>query len=285
MNPRTVKVYTENNLYQYIDTLRRRREKRQREGVLFLEGVRPISLALAHGWRVTTFVYAPERRLSTWARDILAQSQAETHVELPAALLAQLSNKNEPSELLALVAMPADDLDRIAVSPDLLVVVFDRPASPGNLGSIIRSCDALGAHGLIMTGHSVDLYDPETISASVGSLFALPVVRLPSPTALVPWREAVRQRFGALQMVGCDETGDAVLSAHDFRGPTLLVMGNEKWGMSAAYREQCDVIARIPMAGSASSLNVASATSIFLYEIARQRGWQTAFPHGQEAGE
>ena len=91
------------------------------------------------------------------------------------------SNKSEPSELLALVAMPADDLDRIPLSPDLLVVAFDRPASPGNLGSIIRSCDALGAHGVIMTGHSVDLYDPETISASVGSLFALPVVRLPSP--------------------------------------------------------------------------------------------------------
>ena len=272
MTPRIIRVYSENNLFQYMDTLRRRREKRQHEGVFFLEGVRPINQALAHGWRVVTFAYAPERGLSSWAREILAQSRAETHVELPAALLAKLSSKSEPSELLALLAMPADDLDRLALAPDLLVVICDRPASPGNLGSIIRSCDALGAHGVIMTGHSVDLYDPETISASVGSLFALPVVRLPSPRALAPWMERVRERLGALTMVGCDEAGETRLWEQDFRGPTLLVMGNEKWGMSAAYREQCDVITRIPMAGSASSLNVASATSIFLYEIARQRG-------------
>ena len=272
MTPRIIRVYSENNLFQYMDTLRRRREKRQHEGVFFLEGVRPINQALAHGWRVVTFAYAPERGLSSWAREILAQSRAETHVELPAALLAKLSSKSEPSELLALLAMPADDLDRLALAPDLLVVICDRPASPGNLGSIIRSCDALGAHGVIITGHSVDLYDPETISASVGSLFTLPVVRLPSPRALAPWMERVRERLGALTMVGCDEAGETRLWEQDFRGPTLLVMGNEKLGMSAAYREHCDVITRIPMAGSASSLNVASATSIFLYEIARQRG-------------
>jgi 23S rRNA (uridine2479-2'-O)-methyltransferase len=269
VTPHLTRIYSENNLFQYIDTLRRRREKRQREGIFFLEGARPINQALAHGWRITTFASAPG--LSGWARDILARSQAERHVEMPTALLAKLSAKSEPSELLALVSMPADDLDRILLAPDLLVVVCDRPANPGNLGSIIRSCDALGAHGLVITGHSVDLYDPETISASVGSLFALPAVRLPSHTALEPWLAATKQRLGVLQMVGCDETGERLLSDPDFRGPTLLVMGNEQWGMSAAYHERCDVIARIPMTGAASSLNVASATSIFLYEIARQR--------------
>src|SRR5579883_2718765 len=106
MKPHITTLYTENNLFQYVDTLRRKREKRQREGLFFLEGVRPINQALAHGWRISTFVYAPERGLSDWARNILAQSQAETHIETPAALLAKLSNKSEPSELLALVAMP-----------------------------------------------------------------------------------------------------------------------------------------------------------------------------------
>ena len=71
MAPRIARVFSENNLYQHIDTLRRRREKRQHEGVFFLEGVRPINQALAQGWRVTTFAYAPERGLSSWARDMV----------------------------------------------------------------------------------------------------------------------------------------------------------------------------------------------------------------------
>jgi TrmH family RNA methyltransferase len=104
--------------------------------------------------------------------------------------------------------IPKDDLAKIPIKEDLLVVVFDRPSSPGNLGTIIRTCDALGADGLIITGHAVDVYDPETISATTGSLFSLPIVRLPS---------------------------------------------------------QKD------MQGSASSLNVAVATSIIVSEIKRQR--------------
>lgn len=269
--PRITTVYSENNVFQYWDTLWRKREKRQREGVFFVEGVRPIDQALANGWRVVSYAYANDRKPSDWARDILAASQAESHVEMPERLLARLSAKSEPSELLALVAMRPDEFDRILLKPDLLVVICDRPASPGNLGSIIRSCDALGAHGIVITGHSVDLYDPETISASTGSLFSLPAVRLPSSAALEPWIETARKRLGALQMVGCDESGETTLTDHDFHPPTLLVMGNEKWGMSAAYRDMCDAVVRIPMTGSASSLNIASATSIFLYEIGRQR--------------
>lgn len=273
--PHIVKIYSENNDFQYIETLRRKREKRQKQGEFFIEGVRPINQALAHGWTINAFVYAREareRRLSDWARGILARSTAQTHFEVPPHLLEKLSGKSEASELLALVRMPADDLARIPLSPDLLVVIFDRPASPGNLGTIIRSCDALGVNGLILTGHAVDLYDPETISASTGSLFALPVVRLPSHRELLPWFEQVRAAIGPFQITGSDEKGEQSIEQHDFTQPTLLVVGNETWGMSAAYRDLCDTIVKIPIAGSASSLNVACATSIILYEIGRQRG-------------
>src|SRR5690606_22589389 len=109
---------------------------------------------------------------------------------------------NEPSEILALIGMPDEDLRRIPRKRDWLVVVFDRPANPGNLGTVIRSCDALGAHGLVITGHAVDLYDPETIRASVGTLFALPVVRVAAPRELEPWFEQVRTEIGPFQIVG-----------------------------------------------------------------------------------
>lgn len=271
MKPRIVKVFSENNDFQYAETLRRNRVKRQHNHEFFVEGVRAINLALKHSWRIRAFLYASERKLSDWATDILRHSQAQIHYELSASLLEKLSDKEETSELLAIVTMPDDDLRRIPVHNELLVVIFDRPASPGNLGSIIRSCDALRVDGLIITGHSVDVYDPETIRASTGSFFALPIVRLASQKELPPWFDAVRERIGAFQIVGSDERAEHSIDAHDFTKPTVLVIGNETWGMSASYKELCDAIVKIPIYGSASSLNVASATSIVLYEVDRQR--------------
>lgn len=271
MAPTITRIYSENNAFQYIDTLRRNREKRHRSREFFVEGVRPIEQALAHGWTINAFVYSRDRPLSGWAEGILARSRARTHFELPWPLLAKLSNKTDTSELLALVAMPADDLARIPLGRDLCVVVFDRPANPGNLGTIIRSCDALRADGLVLTGHAVDLYDPETISATTGSLFALPAVRLPSPADLLPWFEAIQRAIGPFQVVGSSANATREAAEHDFTGPTVLVIGNETRGMSAHYKALCDTIVTIPIHGAATSLNVACAASILLYEIDKQR--------------
>ncbi|MFN8485448.1 MAG: TrmH family RNA methyltransferase [Anaerolineae bacterium] len=270
MKPHVKQVYSENNDFQYAETLRRNRQKRHRHREFFLEGVRPINQALAHNWTVNAFIYSRERRLSRWAEGILAGSTARSHFELPGALMAKLSHKSEPSELIALVAMPDDDLSRIAVHETMCVVVMDRPSSPGNLGAIIRSCDALRVDGVIITGHAVDVYDPETISATTGSLFAVPVVRLATPADLIPWFEAVRSHVGPFEIVGTDETGTVDVDDHDLTLPTVIVAGNEGAGMSAYYRELCNTILRIPISGSATSLNVACATSIILYERDRQ---------------
>ncbi|MFN8499488.1 MAG: TrmH family RNA methyltransferase [Anaerolineae bacterium] len=271
MKPQVKPIYSENNDFQYAETLRRNRQKRHRHREFFLEGVRPINGALAHGWTINAFYYSRDRRLSRWAEGILAASTARTHFELPQALMERLSSKSEPSELIALAAMPDDDLSRIPVHDSLGVVVLDRPSSPGNLGAIIRSCDALRVDGVIVTGHAVDVYDPETISATTGSLFAIPVVRLATPTQLIPWFETVRAQIGALQIVGTDESATVDLNDHDFTRPTVVVAGNEGVGMSAFYRELCSAIVRVPIYGSATSLNVACATSIVLYERDRQR--------------
>jgi 23S rRNA (uridine2479-2'-O)-methyltransferase len=271
MIPRVVPVRSANNHFQHAEVLRRNRHKRQHYREFFLEGVRPINLALQHGWEILAYYYAPERGLSDWAKDILHRSLAPTHFELTAELLADLSGKTEPSELVALVAMPEDRLQRIEVTPDFLAVVFDRPSNPGNLGTLIRSCDAMGVNGLILTGHGADLYDPETISASRGSIFALPVIRVGGPRDLESWLSAVRQEAGRVQIVAADEEAGVDLWKHDFSGPTALLLGTEKWGLSAAYKEMADAFVRIPMHGAASSLNVAVAGSIVLYEVARQR--------------
>jgi TrmH family RNA methyltransferase len=271
MKSQIVRVYSENAQFQHFETLRRNREKRHRHREFVVEGVRHINLALRYGWTIQGWLYSPERRLSDWASGLLAEERAAVQYQLAEHLLARLSSKEEGSELLALIAMPPDDLARIHLDPGLLVVVFDRPSSPGNLGAIIRSCDALGASGLVITGHAVDLYDPETVSASVGSLFALPVVRAPSARDLEPWFAQIEEQVGPFQIVGSSAKAERDITGQDWTGPTVLVIGNETTGISAHYRERCDALVQISMTGAATSLNVACAASILLYEIGRQR--------------
>ena len=259
----TLRVSTRNARFQQWQALLANRTKRQRSGEFLVQGVRPIMLAIEHGWPVRELLHPPGR-LSTWAGSVLDGSTA-TAYEVAADLLRELGDKAETPELLAVVALPEDDLDRVRVPDDFLGVVFDRPGSPGNIGTLIRSADAFGAHGVIVAGHAADPYDPQAVRASTGSIFALPVVRAPSAATVLDWLP------GHVQVVGTDEHGDVDLAGLDLTVPTLVVIGNETTGMSAAWRDACDRTARIPIGGSASSLNAATAASITLYEAARQR--------------
>jgi tRNA G18 (ribose-2'-O)-methylase SpoU len=144
-------------------------------------------------------------------------------------------------------------------------VVFDRPSTPGNIGTLVRSADAFGAHGVIVTGHAADPYDPRAVRASTGSLFALPVVRVPGHREVLDWA-------GRAQLVATDEDGDTDLADADLRGPTVVLIGNETTGLTAAWRESAQRTVRIPITGAASSLNAAVAGTVVLYEAARQRG-------------
>ncbi len=110
MSPKTVRISSENADFQYLETLRRNRAKRHRAGEFVVEGVRQLNQALADGWTINAYLYSPDRPLSDWAAGILARSRVRAHLELPLPLLEKLSGKDEPSELLALVAMPDDDL-------------------------------------------------------------------------------------------------------------------------------------------------------------------------------
>jgi TrmH family RNA methyltransferase len=234
------------------------RSKRQRAGEFLVQGVRPITLAVEHGWEIRALLH-DGRPKSRWAQQLL---ETHEHVELSDELLRELGEKDE-QELIAVVGMPADRLERIPDKPDLLVVVFDRPTTPGNIGMLIRSADAFGAHGVIVTGHAADPYDPQAVRASTGSLFAVPVVRVPSHREVLAWTGA--------RIVATDEHGELRLAQADLTGPTVVLIGNETSGLAAAWRDAADVSVRIPITGAASSLNAAAAATVVLYEAARQR--------------
>ncbi|GIP35348.1 TrmH family RNA methyltransferase [Paenibacillus sp. J2TS4] len=268
--PTIVDIYSENNDYQKFEVLKRKRNKRHKYNEFFVEGVRNINEAINNNWEINGFVYSKHKKLSSWGANIIANSNAKFHYELHGELMGKLSDKEETSELIAIASIPEDDISRIQVQEPMLVVVFDRPSSRGNLGTIIRSCDALGAQGLIITGHAVDLYDPETIRASMGSLFNLPTIRISSPLEIQRWVLSLRETFD-VQIVGTSARGKKELYYADFSKPTILLIGNETDGLCHKYKEMCDSTVRIPIGGSASSMNVACATSIILYEINRQR--------------
>jgi 23S rRNA (uridine2479-2'-O)-methyltransferase len=266
-----MRVTSRNARFQQWAALLDNRAKRQRSGEFLVQGVRPITLAVQQDWPVRALLYDAEGARSQWAVQILDTVPAATFAVSP-ELMRELGEKNEaPPELLAVAALPADDLARIPDGPGLLAVVADRPSSPGNLGTVIRSADAFGASGVIVTGHAADPYDPRSVRASTGSLFSLPVVRVPSHRPVLDWAAALRAGGTGVSLVGTDEDGELDVTEVDFARPTLLLVGNEAAGLSAAWREACDHLARIPMLGTASSLNAAMAASIALYESARQR--------------
>jgi 23S rRNA (uridine2479-2'-O)-methyltransferase len=247
------------------------RSKRQRRGEFIVQGVRPITLAVDHGWPVREMLYNADAALSRWARETRDRAGAAA-VAVSAELMAELGGKDDGvPELLAVIALPGDELSRIPAGPGLLAVVFDRPASPGNIGTLIRSADAFGASGVIVTGHAADVYDPRSVRASTGSLFALPVIRAESHRPVLDWVAAQRGAGAGLAVMGADERGTRDAADADLTGPTLLVIGNEATGLTAGWRDACDELVSIPMLGAASSLNAATAASVLLYESARQR--------------
>ena len=266
-----VKIYNENSDFQTIETLHRNRVKRNRSGEFFVEGVRAITQAVENNWEITSLVYSREKRLSEWAESILQKSNAKKYFEIPLHLMDKLSDKEDASEVIAIVRIPDDHLSRIQLRENPLVVVVDRPSNPGNLGTMIRSCDALGADGLIVSGHATDLYDPETIRATTGSFFCVPSVRVPSHGEIIVWVKELKKKYPTLKVVGTSAKAKFSIQENDFTLPTVILIGNETNGLSDAYQSFADVLITIPMVGYASSLNISNATSIVLYEAARQR--------------
>lgn len=271
---RTKAVSTRNTMFQYWQTLLGNRTKRNRAGEMIVQGVRPISLALDSPLEIRAVLVTHAMAHSGWALDAAERAEragAERFL-VDAELMRELGEKDEDApELLLVVGIPGDDLDRLPVAQDALFVALDRPSSPGNIGSIVRAVDALGGHGVIVTGHAADPYDPKALRASTGSGLMVPTVRVPGVRPVREWAENARAAGVDLQVVGTDEAGTVDVWDVDLTRPTVIVTGNEHSGMSAGWRESCDVLARIPMTGHASSLNAATATTALLYEALRQR--------------
>lgn len=270
----TKKIASRNADYQKFEVLKTNRNKRYKYGEFFVEGVRNLNEAVRNGWKVSSFLYTPEKPLSGWAQDMLHQVKTDVNYELSAPLMAELSGKEDVSELMAVVKMREDSLERLGKPENPLFVLFDRASNRGNLGTLLRSCDALGADGLILTGHAVDLYDPEVVGASMGSFFNVPAVRVADNETVFRFIAEMKERHPGFLTIGTTAHKQHPIDRQDLSGPLLLMVGNETDGLCHAFKEGCDLLCTIPMAetSSASSFNVACAATVMLYEAVRQRG-------------
>lgn len=269
---KTTKIYSEIAAFQKFEVLRSNRNKRHRYGEFLVEGVLNINAAIKYGWEIASFIYSGERKLSGWAAGLLSSVPTTENFILTDKLMAKLSGKTDTSELLAVVRMRRDDRE-VSLSGSPVILLFDRPSNRGNLGTVLRSCDALGVELVVITGHAVDLYDPEVIAASMGSFFAVPAIRIDDGATLDKFISGLRARYPGFRTVATTAHREKTIWNSDLRPPVMLMLGNETDGLARSLYERADLTVTIPMAESsfATSFNVACAATVMLYEITRQK--------------
>lgn len=267
------KVYVKNATYQEIESLKLNKNKRHKEKCFFVEGVRNINEAIKNKWKIISFIYPFDCNLSDWAKKTIKATKTITNYEFSSGLMKEISGKEETSELLAIIKMKDNDLGNVLLSKNPMTALFDRPSKKANLGTIIRSCDALGVELLVITGHSVDMYDPEVISATMGSFFKTPLIKLNENTEIDNFVKELKLKYNNLKVVGTTSHSKEDIYSLDMQTPVLFLIGNEADGLNKHLLETSDVLVTIPMDenSSASSLNVSCAASIMFYEAIRQR--------------
>jgi len=237
-------------------------------GTVLVEGYRLLLRAVEAEAAVETVYAAPALFAGPDAGSLVdrAERRGAWVVELGRAAFVAVSSQTRPDGLLAVVRRPSTSLAYLRLDGVPLVVVCEAVERPGNLGTIVRTANTAGATALVACDPQVDVFQPKTVSASVGGVFRLPIA-VASSEAAIAW---LRERGIAIAVATPD--GDVAPWVADLRGPSALVLGSEKRGVSRAWREAADALVGIPMPGGGpDSLNVGVAAGVVLVEAARQR--------------
>jgi TrmH family RNA methyltransferase len=250
--------------------LRERRNRDQADRFL-IEGYRELFRAVQAGIIVQSLYICPSLFLGNNEKTLISQiaSKGATIYECTEKVFQKLSYRDRPDGLLAVAPQMhknLSDLDKlIKKKKNPFIVVAEAIEKPGNLGTILRSCDAVGVDALIVCDRCTDIHNPNVVRASVGTLFTISVVEAEGKETL-SWLQ--EQQIGIAAA-----TPSAVVNytEADFRKPTAIAVGTEQYGLSDLWMEKADIKVRIPMKGIADSLNVATATTVLLYEVLRQR--------------
>jgi TrmH family RNA methyltransferase len=259
-------ISPQNPLIKQLRRLQQRKHRR-REGLFVVEGIRPVLAALENGWPVQQLIVCPAR-LSSPAALAAVAAAAESGVpvaEIAAPLLAKVTSLEHSTGLLALAASQLSALAGWQPPAEALLLAVEAPGDPGNLGTILRTLDAVAGQGLILVGGGTDPFHPGAVRASMGALFTVPLAQVDSLTELYTWAAGQQLPVWATSARAAPDCWSAEWPAR-----LLLLMGSEQTGLSSEGLAPAAAQIRIPMWGDASSLNLAIASSLLLYEYRRR---------------
>lgn len=240
---------------------------RDQQNAFLAEGLKLVIDALELGWTIRTLVFAKAGKGNPAVEKVAARTVAAGGLvlEVSEKVLSAITRRDNPQMVVGVFAQRWTALKDIRPKGDDVWVALDRVRDPGNLGTIIRTADAVGAKGVILVGETTDPFSVETVRATMGSVFAVPVAKTDA-AGFLQWRKG----FPGL-VVGTHLKGAVDYRTIDFGArPVLLMMGNEQQGLPDELAAACDRLLRIPQAGRADSLNLAVATGVALYEIRRK---------------
>jgi TrmH family RNA methyltransferase len=248
-----------------VKLLRSLRDKKARraEGLFLAEGLRILTEARDSGRLPEIVAFSAEGAKHPLAAEIIAATEAAggDAVETTPDILSKMSGKDNPQMLLGAYRQPETSLEGIDRGKAPLWIVAQALRDPGNIGTILRTGDAVGAGGLILVDDSADPYSVEAVRASMGAIFTQAV-------ASVRWPEFVSWlRSDEGQLVGTSLKATQDYLEAEYRRPCFLLIGNEQQGLPADYESECDLLVKIPMAGRADSLNAAMAAAVTAFAI------------------
>ncbi len=260
--PRAITSLT-NDRVKAIRALEMRKERKE-TGLFVAEGTSILLTAREHGFAPETLVCQAGSLETAAARDYFEwalRAGAEV-LEVSAPVMEKLAAKDNPQSLLGVFKQVWQPLPQPAsLAPDATLVVLEEVRDPGNLGTIIRTADAVGAAGVMLVGTTCDPFARDCVRATMGSMFAVPLMRT-SREDFLGWRA----RWPG-DVIGTHLDAREDFRAAVFKPPTLLVMGGEGPGLSDSLARSCSKLVKIPMAGRLDSLNLAVATALTLYQI------------------
>ena len=236
------------------------RKARAETGLFLVEGIHHVGEAVVTNWDIDAIIYAPEILTSDFGRELTSRAALQTRLQpVSAQVIESLADKENPQGIIAIVHQKRMQLDELGSIRSGAAVVS--PQDPGNVGTVLRTLDAVDADVLFLLDGGVDLYHPTSVRASMGTIFSKRIVQT-SFAEFIEWK-----KNNSVQLVGTSAHAESDYRNFQPKSPWILLLGPEQKGLSSEQLSACDVRVSLPMRGRASSLNLAVAAGILLYQF------------------